>query len=148
MGQICWSKMFFKIQSLVHSTHKQLTRSALFPHLRRTELMGYNRMQFLTESLRNLDDQLRALGGQLYVMKGEPTVIFKILHAEAGMSRLTLEQVGVCGDDPLIPLGHIFVKIMSMIGWKITFFIFIIIIFIVWKGLSSFLLLLLFLLLF
>lgn len=58
-----------------------------------TEPMGYNRMQYLTESLRNLDAQLRALGGQLYVMKGEPTVIFKILHAEAGMARLTLEQV-------------------------------------------------------
>ncbi|ROT82146.1 putative cryptochrome-1 isoform X1 [Penaeus vannamei] len=57
-----------------------------------TEPMGYNRMQYLTESLRNLDAQLRALGGQLYVMKGEPTVIFKILHAEAGMARLTLEQ--------------------------------------------------------
>lgn len=55
--------------------------------------MGYNRMQYLTESLRNLDAQLRALGGQLYVMKGEPSVIFKILHAEAGMARLTLEQV-------------------------------------------------------
>lgn len=57
-----------------------------------TEVSGYNRMQFLTESLCDLDEQLRAVGGQLFVFKGKPTAVIKMLHAEIGITRLTFEQ--------------------------------------------------------
>lgn len=52
-------------------------------------------MQFLTESLCDLDEQLRAVGGQLFVFKGKPTAVIKMLHAEIGITRLTFEQVSL-----------------------------------------------------
>ncbi|KAK7067553.1 hypothetical protein SK128_012638 [Halocaridina rubra] len=57
-----------------------------------TKVTGYNRAQFLTQSLADLDKQFRELGTQLYVFKGDPVDIFRILHNECGMSQLTFEQ--------------------------------------------------------
>ncbi|XP_076058298.1 circadian regulator cryptochrome isoform X2 [Oratosquilla oratoria] len=53
---------------------------------------GYNRVRFLCESLQDLDQQLREVGGQLYVFEGNVCDVIKMLHRETGMSRLTMEQ--------------------------------------------------------
>lgn len=52
-------------------------------------------MQFLTEALNDLDNQLREFGGQLYIFKGMPVTVIKNLHAEVGITRLTFEQVSL-----------------------------------------------------
>lgn len=59
-----------------------------------TKISGYNRSQFLYESLCDLDSQLKAVGSQLYIFNGSPAEIFTILHKEAGVTHLSFEQVG------------------------------------------------------
>ncbi|XP_042235511.1 cryptochrome-1-like isoform X2 [Homarus americanus] len=61
-------------------------------HTAGTNITGYNRLNFLTETLNSLDEQLREVGSQLFVFKGNPTEIFRILHKEAGITRITCEQ--------------------------------------------------------
>lgn len=57
-----------------------------------TKITGYNRLYYLTEALNDLDSHFRELGSQLFVLKGEPTEIIKILHKEAGINCITFEQ--------------------------------------------------------
>lgn len=57
-----------------------------------TKTAGYNRMRFLLESLKDLDDSLKKYGGRLYVFHGEPTVILPKLFDEWCVGRLTFEQ--------------------------------------------------------
>ncbi|CAL4122931.1 unnamed protein product, partial [Meganyctiphanes norvegica] len=53
---------------------------------------GYNRAQFLTQALNDLNDQIRAVGGYLHILKGQPSEIFRSLHAEVGITRISFEQ--------------------------------------------------------
>nr|ANW48376.1 cryptochrome 1 [Euphausia superba]AUI80370.1 cryptochrome 1 [Euphausia superba] len=53
---------------------------------------GYNRARFLSESLEDLDDTLKKYKSQLYCFQGKPEEIFRILHKEIGIRRLTFEQ--------------------------------------------------------
>lgn len=57
-----------------------------------TKITGYNRQQYLTESLIDLDNQFRRHGYQLLVCKGSPVEIFKTLYKEVGMTHLSFEQ--------------------------------------------------------
>lgn len=54
--------------------------------------IGYNRMRFLLESLNDLDRQLKAVGGRLYMLQGQPTQIFQRLKEEIGLTHVCFEQ--------------------------------------------------------
>ena len=58
-----------------------------------TKHVGYNRMRFLLESLNDLDRQLKAVGGKLYILQGQPTQIFQTLKEKIGVTRICFEQV-------------------------------------------------------
>lgn len=49
-------------------------------------------MKFLLESLADLDKQLRGFGGQLYVLMGTATFVFRRLWEELGISEISFEQ--------------------------------------------------------
>ncbi|KAK4299626.1 hypothetical protein Pmani_028111 [Petrolisthes manimaculis] len=57
-----------------------------------TKTSGYNRAQFLYESLCDLDSELKAVGSQLFIFNGVPAEIFTTLHREAGVTHLSFEQ--------------------------------------------------------
>ncbi|XP_049951179.1 cryptochrome-1 [Schistocerca serialis cubense] len=57
-----------------------------------TKNVGFNRMRFLIESLKDIDRQLRAVGGRLYVFHNNPVSVFKGLHEELGLYKLCFEQ--------------------------------------------------------
>ncbi|XP_071444604.1 cryptochrome-1 [Hetaerina americana] len=57
-----------------------------------TKLVGYNRMNFLLESLKDLNDQLKSHGGKLYLLRGKPSKIVKRLHEEIGLKKICFEQ--------------------------------------------------------
>ncbi|KAL9895760.1 circadian regulator cryptochrome [Glossina fuscipes fuscipes] len=57
-----------------------------------TKCTGYNRLRFLLDSLRDLDDQFRSQRGRLYTFQGNPTTIFKELHECFGINKLCVEQ--------------------------------------------------------
>lgn len=54
--------------------------------------MGYNRMKFLLESLADLHNQLRRHGGQLLLLKGKSSFVFRRLWEEMGISTICFEQ--------------------------------------------------------
>ncbi|XP_050438858.1 cryptochrome-1-like [Adelges cooleyi] len=56
------------------------------------ELTGYNRMRFLLESLKDLDENLKSNGGRLYILQGNAVTIFKIIQQEIGLDLITFEQ--------------------------------------------------------
>lgn len=41
-------------------------------------------MNYLLESLQDIDNQLKNLGGRLYILKGNPDMIFRRLWEELG----------------------------------------------------------------
>lgn len=49
-----------------------------------TKVVGYNRMRYLLEALKDLDMQFRKYGGRLHMIKGKPDVVFKRLWEEFG----------------------------------------------------------------
>ncbi|CAL4175159.1 unnamed protein product, partial [Meganyctiphanes norvegica] len=53
---------------------------------------GYNQAKFLTQALHDLNDQIRAVGGYLHILKGQPSDIFRALHAEVGITHISFEQ--------------------------------------------------------
>jgi cryptochrome len=55
-------------------------------------VIGYNRMRFLHESLADLDRQLRAVGGRLWICHGDPQQVFLRLSEEQSLSKLCFEQ--------------------------------------------------------
>ncbi|XP_070532664.1 cryptochrome-1-like [Ptychodera flava] len=57
-----------------------------------TKICGYNRWKFLHECLQDLDNQLKEVGGRLYVFQGDPCEIFSTLFQEWGVKRLCFEQ--------------------------------------------------------
>lgn len=57
-----------------------------------TKNVGYNRMKFLLESLRDLNDQLKIFGGRLYLLAGNPVEIFTKLHATLKIDKICVEQ--------------------------------------------------------
>lgn len=57
-----------------------------------TKNVGYNRMRFLLESLQDLDNQLRAYGGRLYMFKGSPKEIFQLMHEKLSLQKICFEQ--------------------------------------------------------
>lgn len=57
-----------------------------------TKTVGYNRMRFLIESLQDLDNQLRAVGGRLYVFRNSPVTVFRRIWEERGLYKLSFEQ--------------------------------------------------------
>ncbi|XP_050427133.1 cryptochrome-1-like [Adelges cooleyi] len=56
------------------------------------ELTGYNRMRFLLESLRDLDENLKSHGGRLYVLQGNALAIFKKIQQQVGLDWIAFEQ--------------------------------------------------------
>uniref|UniRef100_T1PEJ3 Cryptochrome-1 n=1 Tax=Musca domestica TaxID=7370 RepID=T1PEJ3_MUSDO len=61
-----------------------------------TKCVGYNRFKFLLDSLKDLDDQFRAIsggnGGRLYLFQGNPVQIFRSLHEKFRINKLCFEQ--------------------------------------------------------
>nr|AWY11207.1 photoreceptive cryptochrome [Melibe leonina] len=57
-----------------------------------TKTAGYSRMQFLLETLRDLDENLKKKGSRLYVFMGEPVKIFRQLFEDWNATRLSFEQ--------------------------------------------------------
>ncbi|XP_078000467.1 cryptochrome-1-like [Glandiceps talaboti] len=57
-----------------------------------TKLCGYNRWKFLHDSLQDLDNQLKEVGGRLYVFEGDPAEVFSRLFEEWDVKILTFEQ--------------------------------------------------------
>jgi len=57
-----------------------------------TKLIGYNRMKFLLDSLKDLDQQFKSKGGRLFVFVGDPVHIFHRLWEERCISKITFEQ--------------------------------------------------------
>ena len=53
--------------------------------------VGVNRMRFLLESLRDLDEGLRGLGSQLFVLEGNPKDVLPKAFREWGVGRLAYE---------------------------------------------------------
>ncbi|CAG2067707.1 unnamed protein product, partial [Timema podura] len=49
-------------------------------------------MNFLLESLHDLDTQLRKFGGQLFLFQGSPVHIFERLWEEVGLQKICFEQ--------------------------------------------------------
>jgi deoxyribodipyrimidine photolyase len=50
-------------------------------------------MQFLLETLNDLDSQLRAVGGRLFVFTGAPEQIFRRLWEEKSVTKICFEKV-------------------------------------------------------
>lgn len=57
------------------------------------EMIGYNPMCFLLESLNNLNDNLTSRGGCLYILQGNTVNIFKMINEKIGLNLITYEQV-------------------------------------------------------
>lgn len=57
------------------------------------DVIGYNPMRFLLESLDDLNTSLIKLGGCLYILQGNPVNIFNRIKEEIGLSCITYEQV-------------------------------------------------------
>lgn len=57
-----------------------------------TKSVGYNRMQFLLDSLDDLDEKFRAHGGKLYLISGNPANIFRRLHNHLGIGKICFEH--------------------------------------------------------
>nr|CAD7411490.1 unnamed protein product [Timema poppensis] len=68
-----------------------------------TQMVGYNRMTFLLESLHDLDTQLRTFGGQLFLFQGSPVHIFKRFWEEVGLQKVCFEQQER-NPEPMLPL--------------------------------------------
>ncbi|XP_025414102.1 cryptochrome-1 [Sipha flava] len=57
-----------------------------------TNLIGFNPMRFLLESLKDLNDTLTLYGGCLYILQGNPVNVFKEIKEKIGLDVLTFEQ--------------------------------------------------------
>lgn len=54
---------------------------------------GYNPIRFLLESLIDLNNNLALVGGRLYMLRGNPVNIFKMIKEKIGLDCITFEQV-------------------------------------------------------
>lgn len=60
-----------------------------------TKTVGYNRLKFLLDSLKDIHDQLQNVSlslGRLYLLQGDPVQIFRRLHEQCGIRKLCFEQ--------------------------------------------------------
>ncbi|KAK3090268.1 hypothetical protein FSP39_010528 [Pinctada imbricata] len=57
-----------------------------------TKTAGYNRMRFLIECLKDMDDKLKEVGGRLYCFTGQPVDIFEKIVEEWGVTQVTFES--------------------------------------------------------
>lgn len=57
-----------------------------------TTNIGYNRLKFLLESLKDLDEQLRQFNGRLFIFQGPPVEIFQKILEEIGLTCICFEQ--------------------------------------------------------
>ncbi|KAK9804209.1 hypothetical protein WJX72_001282 [[Myrmecia] bisecta] len=63
----------------------------LDPYFLKPERVGTNRLQFLLESLQDLDSSLRARGSQLLVLRGNPVDLLPVLFKEWSITQLCFE---------------------------------------------------------
>ncbi|XP_041452601.1 cryptochrome-1-like [Lytechinus variegatus] len=57
-----------------------------------TSTSGFNRWRFLHDCLADIDEQLKAGGGRLFVFQGDPCHVFKEMFLEWGVRYLTFES--------------------------------------------------------
>ncbi|KAJ9600817.1 hypothetical protein L9F63_001029 [Diploptera punctata] len=57
-----------------------------------TKIVGYNRLCFLLESLKDLNSQFKKYGGRLYVFRGSPDHIFRRMWEELAIQKICFEQ--------------------------------------------------------
>ena len=62
------------------------------PHFQDPSYVGYNRMNFLMETLTDLDTVLKEKGLGLFVAKGNPDDVFRKLNSKFNISLLTFER--------------------------------------------------------
>lgn len=55
--------------------------------------VGYNPLRYLFESLVDLNKKLTNHGGSLYMLRGDPVLIFKRIKEKVGLNLITFEQV-------------------------------------------------------
>lgn len=56
---------------------------------------GFNRVRFFLESLNDIDTQLKALGGKLHFIKGDPKHVFEAIHKARPLKHVAFEQVSL-----------------------------------------------------
>ncbi|CAB4060431.1 CRY [Lepeophtheirus salmonis] len=57
-----------------------------------TDLIGYNRMSYLLESLKDLDEQFKKFGGSFIIARGSPIQVLKEIHSKNPIMKITWEQ--------------------------------------------------------
>jgi cryptochrome len=79
--------------------HKHVTQILCYPifptplNKTGTQLVGYNRMKFLLESLEDLDEQFKKFGGPgLLFFRGDSVQIFRRLWHELGINKICFEE--------------------------------------------------------
>ncbi|XP_050537923.1 cryptochrome-1 [Daktulosphaira vitifoliae] len=73
-------------------TNKLITLYIFDGKIEGDQQIGYNRMRFLLESLKDLDDNLKLRGGCLYILQGNPVDIFEKIKNEVGLNLISFEQ--------------------------------------------------------
>lgn len=68
-----------------------------------TKTAGYNRWRFLLECLQDLDNQLKNVGGRLFVFRGDPVQVLENLFSVSSQSVSNAITVS-CTDQKLIDL--------------------------------------------
>ncbi|XP_052864838.1 cryptochrome-1 [Anopheles cruzii] len=86
--------LYLAMDKVRQSPHKYCLRPifVLDPAIRKWLRVGPNRWRFLTETLFNLDENLRSLNSRLYVVRGNPVELFPVLFDRWNVSMLTYEH--------------------------------------------------------
>lgn len=97
-ASILWFRKGLRLhdnQALIDSIEKMETMNPIFildPYFVRSGSVGSNRMNFLFESLKDLDKSLRSKNSRLMVFKGCPEEVFERIFSEFKIARLTFER--------------------------------------------------------
>lgn len=75
----------------VHEELQVRTENGCIPFRHPMALCVRHRMAFLLESLQDLDEQLRAKGSRLFVVRGKPEEVLPGLFEEWNVKKLTFE---------------------------------------------------------
>ncbi|KAK7792275.1 hypothetical protein R5R35_013307 [Gryllus longicercus] len=57
-----------------------------------TNIIGYNRMKFLLESLQDIDNKLHEVGGKLSLFRGNPVEVFHFISEKFNLRKICFEQ--------------------------------------------------------
>lgn len=57
-----------------------------------TKSVGFNRMKFLLDSLKDLNDYFKRLGGKLHLIEGQPDKVFSALNKHLKINKIAFEQ--------------------------------------------------------